>query len=123
MDGKVETNKVKLSIDSSFITSEETFLGMFSPIRGPQVTLTFWSGDSMGREVTMSLQEAVYDDRTASLRGKPLFKITVILIQPLSIVCDRFKPRSMAGIVASSLRQGTILVGFFGGDEWIIWNS
>ncbi|MBI2519174.1 MAG: hypothetical protein HYV97_02105 [Bdellovibrio sp.] len=71
---KIETSKVKLAIDSSFITSEETFLGLFSPIRSPLVTITFWSGDSMGREVTMSMPETFYDDRIASLRGKTSFQ-------------------------------------------------
>ncbi|MEK6624924.1 MAG: hypothetical protein AABY86_08150, partial [Bdellovibrionota bacterium] len=114
MDGKVETNKVKLSIDSSFITSEETFLGMFSPIRGPQVTLTFWSGDSMGREVTMSLQEAVYDDRTASLRGKTSFQdngdtytTTLDCLRQIQAEVNGWNCR----IINSA--RGPILVGFF----------
>jgi len=74
IDGKLETNKVKLAVDSSYITSEETFLGLFSPIRTPLVTLTFWSGDELGREVTMSMRESIYDDRTVSLRGKTSFQ-------------------------------------------------
>ncbi len=111
---QVETSKVKMSIDSSYTTAEETFLGMFSPLRRSLVTLTFWSGDSLGREIPISFNETVYDDRTDSLKGKTIFndggeKYTT------SLECLREKRVEVNGWNCRIWNdaRGTILTGFF----------